>query len=43
MPTLDFRDSLNAFLNALFGWLNNFLNGLFQSLANYFNDYTFRF
>jgi hypothetical protein len=35
---LDFGDSLNAFLDSLFGFLNDFLNGLFGWLADLFNN-----
>ena len=31
---LDFQDSLDGFLGALFGFLNNLLNGLFGFLTD---------
>jgi|GEM_PF-5914698 len=43
MDMLDFGDSLNAFLDSLFGWLNGFLNGLFGWLGSIFDGFSINF
>jgi hypothetical protein len=33
---MDFQGSLQAFLDALFGWISDLLNGIFSFLAAFF-------